>query len=253
MAVGCGAKIAKMLLFIINFCVWAVGIVLIAVGAYVMIEADKYSYLFGDEDTLTTVAGIIIGTGCFIFFVGFCACCGAIKEIVCLLQVYAFLIVLVIILEVVAAILAFVFQDDLIKFMEENINKIIEEEYDGSDNAATQSIDLVQKDFNCCGATGYADWDPQTLWGSTNAGLAVPESCCKDYPNHGNGCNAGTPGNPTSIESINVDGCVDAFTNWIQDNYLIVGGVCLGLLVFEILALIFSCCLISNIKNGDIA
>ena len=52
-----------------------------------MIEADRYEYLFGEEDTLTVVAGIIIGTGCFIFLVGFCACCGAMKEIVCLLQV----------------------------------------------------------------------------------------------------------------------------------------------------------------------
>ncbi len=52
-----------------------------------MIESDKYAYLFGDENTLRVVAGIVIGTGCFIFLVGFCACCGAMKEIVCLLQV----------------------------------------------------------------------------------------------------------------------------------------------------------------------
>ena len=32
--------------------------------------------------------------------------------------------------------------------MEENIEKIIDEEYDGYDNAATQSIDLVQKDVS---------------------------------------------------------------------------------------------------------
>ncbi len=63
------------------------GLALISVGMIVIVQADHYSYLFGgNENTLATAAGIVIGTGCFIFLVGFCACCGAIKEVICLLQ-----------------------------------------------------------------------------------------------------------------------------------------------------------------------
>ena len=36
----------------------------------------------------------------------------------------------------------------LISYMEDNIALIIKEDYDGSDNAATQSIDLVQEDVS---------------------------------------------------------------------------------------------------------
>ncbi|XP_072047841.1 CD63 antigen-like [Amphiura filiformis] len=247
MVAGCGAKVAKFLLFIINFCVWAVGIVLIGVGAYVMVESDKYSYLFGDQDTLTTVAGIIIGTGCFIFLVGFCACCGAIKEVICLLQVYFVLIVLVIILEVVAAILAFVFQNDLTDVVQTSMTKAIMEDYNGVDgNAATDTIDLVQKEFECCGGEGPADWD-NSNWKKDPANLllAAPISCCKKETT---GCNVGALGVAPGIYT---KGCVTAFQGWLKDNYLIVGGVCLGLLVFEILALVFTCCLISGIRKGD--
>ena len=46
-----------------------------------MIEADKYSFLFEDKNTLRTVAGVMIGIGCFITVVEFSGCYGAIKEV----------------------------------------------------------------------------------------------------------------------------------------------------------------------------
>ena len=64
-----------------------VGVVLIFIGSWVIAKSDQYSHLFPDEETLTVVAGVIIGIGSYIFLLGFSACYGALKESTCLLKV----------------------------------------------------------------------------------------------------------------------------------------------------------------------
>lgn len=247
MVAGCGAKIAKLILFVINFCVWAAGIILIAVGAYAMAEASKFSYLFGEEDTLTTVAGLMVGVGVIIFIVGFCGCCGAVKQSTCLLKIYFALILLVIVLEFIAAILAFVYQDTLTNIVNDQFKQAIEVDYNGKPkNVATETIDQVQMEFMCCGANGTADW-ADSGYAMNNSNVAVPKSCCMDE--NADLCNAGQPGMPTTPNGLYEDGCVDAFTAWLKSNYLMIGGVCLGLLVFEVIALVITCCLIRAIDG----
>lgn len=247
MVAGCGAKIAKFILFAINFCVWAAGIILIAVGAYAMAEASKFSYLFGEEDTLTTVAGLMVGVGVIIFIVGFCGCCGAVKQSTCLLKIYFALILLVIVLEFIAAIMAFVYQDTLTDIVTDQFTQAIEMDYNGQPkNVATETIDQVQMEFMCCGANGTADWAMSEY--AVNNSVAVPPSCCMVETAE---CNAGQPGMPTKLSGLYEDGCVDAFTAWLKSNYVMIGGVCIGLLVFEVMALVITCCLIRAIDSDD--
>ncbi len=75
--------------FVILFSVLnkATGIILIGVGAYALVEAGKYSVLFGDENNLQAVAGFTIGVGVIILIIGFCGCCGAFKKSECLLKI----------------------------------------------------------------------------------------------------------------------------------------------------------------------
>lgn len=232
MCKGCGAKIAQILLFIINFIVWVVGIVLIGVGAYAMVEASKYSVIFGDEDTLTSVAGFTVGVGVIIFLIGFFGCCGAFKKNGCLLKIYFAFVLLIILLEVIAGILSFVYKDDLIDAVEDGILHSIEEYNGDQKNAFVQAVDELQEQFDCCGANGPKDWDM-----ANNTFTGFPKSCCVDANTD---CNAG----PYTSSNIKQDGCVEGMQTWVEGNYLMVGGVCIGLLVFEVLALVFACCLI---------
>ncbi|XP_072047842.1 leukocyte surface antigen CD53-like [Amphiura filiformis] len=241
MVFDCGAKVSKYALLIINAFVWVVGVVLIIVGMLVIVQSDKYAYLFNNEEnTLATAAGIVIGTGCFIFLVGFCACFGALKEVICLLNAYFALIVIIIILEITAAILAFVYRDGLTDIIGETMNEAVKNKY-GKDKAATNAIDLVQKEFGCCGSTGYAEW-AKSEWAREPTNTApAPNSCCK---NPKVDCNY-------DINNLNKKGCVDNFKDWLNSNYLVVGGVCLGLLIFEIMALVFTCVLLSALKEEN--
>lgn len=55
-----------------------------------LVEASRFEELFS-EDKITPVAGIILGLGCFCFIVGFCGCCGAMKENICFLKTVGFI------------------------------------------------------------------------------------------------------------------------------------------------------------------
>ncbi|XP_072047845.1 CD151 antigen-like isoform X2 [Amphiura filiformis] len=247
MCKGCGTKIVQAILFVVNFLVWVTGIVLIGVGAYALVEAGKWEVLFGDENTLRAVAGFMLGVGVIICIVGFCGCCGAVKKSGCLLKIYFSLVLLIIVLEVVAGILAFVYQQDVERILKENIIKLIEEEYTGEEkNVPTETIDLLQETFDCCGSAGFADWENSNY--TVGAGVAVPMSCCKKPED---GCNDGSPGNPDKKGDVFAEGCLMKFEEYVTENYLAVGGVCIGLLVFEILACVFACCLIRAADDED--
>ena len=64
-----------------------VGIILIGMGASALANAGKYSYMFGEENTLQAAAGMTVGVGIIIFLVGFTGCCGACKQSTCLLKI----------------------------------------------------------------------------------------------------------------------------------------------------------------------
>ncbi|PIK34325.1 hypothetical protein BSL78_28849 [Apostichopus japonicus] len=241
MVAGCGAKIAKCLLFLVNILVWCVGAVVLSIGSWMLAKSNEFLDLFS-EDTLVVVAGMMVGVGCFAFLVGFCGCCGALKESKCLLYTYFILLLLVVALEFTAGVLALVYEDDIEESMRIGMNETIAVNY-GYTTAATESVDTIQIDFECCGANDYKDYTTSQFMAQENK--AVPESCCRT----GTGCTSGTPGNPDSVANIWSEGCVDASISVIESNYLIVGGTCLGLLAVQFVAMVFACCLICAVDE----
>ncbi|XP_072047880.1 CD63 antigen-like [Amphiura filiformis] len=243
---ACCSGIAKIILIVVNLCVWIVGIALIGVGSLVLANSEEYSAWFGDQDTITVVSGFTIGIGCVIFFVGFCGCYGAMSKTVCFLQIYFGFLAVIVVLEIIAGVLAFVYQDEIKEVVADSIQEAVKGY--GTFGFANKTLDALQEDFSCCGADGIADWK-DVPWGeqqeNIDANRSAPESCCSTPEE---GCNDGTgpPGTEPTDDKMNSKGCVDEFQVWLQNNYLIIGAVCLGLLAFEILAMVFACCLIKE-------
>ncbi|XP_041463031.1 CD63 antigen-like [Lytechinus variegatus] len=241
MVAGCGPKIAKLFLFIFNFCLWLCGVVLIGGGSYVAAKHNDYEDLFADNAILT-VSWIAIGIGLFIFVVGFSGCCGAMKESSCLLKLYFFFVLLIVLAEGSLGIVTFVFSGDIEDSMTKGMQESINENY-GLKEGTTEVIDDVQKTFDCCGAAGYGDYKTSK---HLQEGLAVPGSCCKEP-----GCDTSGPkGNPYNQRAIWTEGCVHATKDTIKNHYLAIGGAAFGLLIFEIITMVFACCVIKGIDNG---
>ncbi|KAJ8024195.1 Tetraspanin-11 [Holothuria leucospilota] len=205
-------------------------------------KSNEFLDLFS-EDTLIIVAGMMVGIGCFAFLVGFCGCWGALRENSCLLYMYFVFLLLIVAGEFVAGVLALVYEDEIEQSMRTGMNETIATTY-GYKTAATDAVDEVQEQFECCGANNYMDYQYSAYM--IDQGTAIPASCCKT----GSTCTAGSPGEPNSLDNVWTDGCVDASIDYIESNYLIVGGVCLGLLVFQVWHSLLNLPAVSPTKRG---
>ncbi|VDN09042.1 unnamed protein product [Dibothriocephalus latus] len=141
MALSCGTKCIKYLLFIFNALVFLFGAVITGFGIYFVVEATKN---IGGQ--AVGIPAFILTLGLLVFIIGFLGCCGACKEHVCMLKTFV---------TVMADGIA-----DQIK----HLNTLPPEER----KETRKALDELQEKLKCCGGHSAADWKN------------VPASCCKN-------------------------------------------------------------------------
>lgn len=238
MAVSGGMKCVKFLVFIFNFLFWIAGIALIGLGIFVQIQLNKSIVIYNASSSGAPIVLIVVGV--VIFVVSFFGCCGAWKENYCMVTTFAVLLTLIFLVEVAAAIAAYVFKDQAkAAFDDAFIDSM--KKYDSS-SEMKQAIDDLQQLFKCCGANKTSDWASVMPFNGT---LDLPDSCCI---NQTKGCGKGQD-IPTST-TIHKDGCVKGIKDWFDKNLKIIAGVAIGIAAFEVLGIIFACCLMRGIRSG---
>ncbi|XP_037539741.1 CD63 antigen [Nematolebias whitei] len=170
MAVEGGMKCIKFLLFIFNFIFWLCGFALIVVGVMVQVSLHK-TFLIQDA-TASAAPIVIIAVGVLIFFVAFFGCCGAWKENHCMVTTFAVLLSLIILAEVVAVILGYVFRNKISKVVQDSLTDMINN-YQNSSKEFQDAVDQMQENWKCCGVNSSSDWRHFNPDGKT-----VPDSCC---------------------------------------------------------------------------
>lgn len=185
MALSCGAKCAKLLLIIFNAVFWSSGVILFAIGLFFLVEDERTLLfkLFADESTsyapLQYLAWAFLALGIVIFFIGFCGCCGAIREARWILIIYFIFLLLIFTAELTVGILAVVFQEKVVADLKLELTGKLKKEY-GLASALTAAVDLAQTRFECCGIEGPADYT-SSLWKLQNLGgpdATVSKTCC---------------------------------------------------------------------------
>ncbi|XP_051026636.1 CD63 antigen [Acomys russatus] len=234
MAVEGGMKCVKFLLYVLllAFCACAVG--LITIGVAVQLALNQTITQAATPSSLLPV--IIIAVGTFLFLVAFVGCCGACKENYCLMITFATFLCLIMFVEVAVAITGYVFRDKVMSEFNKSLNKHMQDYL--KDNSTAQAVDKWQKQFQCCGATNYTDWE--TIPGMSKD--RVPDSCCINVTA---GC-----GNDFKVSTIYTQGCLEKIGVWLRKNILLVAAAALGIAFVEILGIVFSCCLVKSIRSG---
>jgi len=254
----------KYMLFFFNFIFFIVGAAILAVGIWIKVDPTVSEYIgltlsHGSYDIATY---IFIVVGVLIFMVGFLGCCGACKESSCMLCLFATLMIVIVLLQVVAGILAVVFQSEVESELKERLSAEINSEMTlESSDPFTHAVNVLQMEFECCGAEKYTDYQEDgNIMVLTNNTRRVPKSCCVAA--------TGDLGNPTLSDEdweecsdaatsggdeVKQQGCYDSLVNWAKEHALIVAGVGFGLAVIEILGIIFACCVRSKISSGEYA
>lgn len=242
---GCGTRTVKILMIIANVAFLLAGLALIALGTYVRVEDNDYNSVFGKGGPFAP-SNIMIAAGVFVFVVSFLGCCGAMKENKCMLILFICFIVIVLLCETALIVLAFVYRSEAKRYATDAVSDAIKNTYNqAGQTAITKAVDNIQSNFKCCGASNYTDW-LGSKWIKSNVGLRVPKSCCID--NYSTCQNASLP-----VSNMYTKDCASELESWAKKNLAIVGGVAAGVLIIELLALLFAAIIINKTGSSQVA
>lgn len=205
---------------------------------------------------VSTAASIMIGVGSFVFVIGFCGCCGAIRESAIMLSIYIACMVVVMLGELGAGIYIAVEKGNIENSIRDGLGLSVRN-YTGSGNA---TIDFMQVKFYCCGSENYTDYQ-RSFWFQeqldTSQKYYVPRSCCAGKgrdatsfePHSYSTCNSEALALHqawSTFSELHPKGCYESLLQWLNDQSLIFIIVGVGIGVIEIFGIIFAVCLCQN-------
>jgi len=239
----------KWTLFIFNFVFWICGLLLSAAGAYGM----YYTALAGHGDkgslelayiVITDLSGILLGMGFIIWIVSYSGCIGALRENLCLLKLYFWVLTLFLILELIVAIAFIAFPWKSREIVEAILSERLIIDYRESDNTK-DLVDTLQTSAACCGMTslGYLDWNSNEYFNCSESSpsverCGVPPSCCRSFldPIHRNTMCGYSVQNMKESEAgdiIYTRGCVSAIIQILESNLYVAAGVIFAITLFQ--------------------
>ncbi|PAA89688.1 hypothetical protein BOX15_Mlig020035g1 [Macrostomum lignano] len=234
------------------------------------------NYLNGTS-TLLAAAYIAVAFGGLSIIIGFCGCCGAIKENACMLIFYAVSISIILAAEIAGAIVAAVFKNQISKelkprfiTLEKNhfipLNQTLSNE-SSTDVTITTYINYLQVSLECCGVNNQSDiTGSDTKWSKSERyynGLpqVMPVTCCKmkstknellsknDWKNSRDYLSDPTCPN-TGMNSL-TEGCYNKLEKTIDFYALPIIIVCVVVAVFEIFCVVIASCMVNKIRKDD--
>lgn len=271
---GCG-NFLKYSMFLFNAVILIAGCGLLGFGVYTRTNDDHLSIfasLMGSY-LYSTLTLILIISGGVVIFLSFLGCCGAIKEVKCMLGTFFLLLLLMLVGLLVGATVTYAYREQIGDHILKELYTSLNTSYgDLERKEVTEAWDVMQKLFSCCGVVGNVNsttsWAfyRNTAWFKNQTGSQkefVPESCCANAMGDNRTRCMGSldafrniiparlppiyPGMENGI--MFTEGCYSAFIIFLSDNVKIVGGVGAGVALMMILAMTFSICLCRRIKD----
>ncbi|KAI5938625.1 Leukocyte surface antigen CD53 [Manis javanica] len=191
-------KLLKYVLFFFNLLFWFCGCCILGFGIYLLVH-NNFRVL-----PSLTLGNVLVIVGSIIMVLAFLGCMGSIKENKCLLMSFFVLLLIILLAEVTLAILLFVYEQKLDKYVSESLTDSIKRYH--SDNSTKDAWDSIQSFLQCCGVNGTKDW-----------GNNPPASC---------------PSEP--------QGCYEKAKLWYHSNFLYIGIIIICVCVIQVLGMSFA-------------
>ncbi|OQV15080.1 hypothetical protein BV898_10712 [Hypsibius exemplaris] len=263
----------KWLVFVFNLLFWLSGLAILGLAIFLRVDPSTTTFFDGSASIQRYHAAtyVLMAVGVIMAIIGFLGCCGALRQSRCMLGTFFALLFVVFVAEVAGGIVAYINKDQLTRqFIEDGFAEIVKKEYGKPGfEARTQYFDVVQSELECCGAKNSWDWF-QSSWRGGNGDIGangqdtylVPLSCCQARYREDIRCVAtnetiGIPQNLSTSNSnmdiINDKGCGVKLMETINKHRETVIGVGVGILVVQVLGLIFAiilCCTIKPERYG---
>uniref|UniRef100_A0A5F8H2N9 Tetraspanin-4 n=2 Tax=Monodelphis domestica TaxID=13616 RepID=A0A5F8H2N9_MONDO len=225
----------KYLMFAFNLLFWLGGCGILGVGIWLAVTQGNFATLSPSFPSLSA-ANLLIVMGTFVMAIGFVGCIGAIKEHKCLLLSFFVMLLTVFLLELVVAVLFFVYTDQIDTYAQRDLKKGLHLYGTEGNIGLTNAWSIIQTDFRCCGVSNYTDWF------EVYNGTRVPDSCCLEFSDS---CGLHSPGTWWKAP------CYETVKIWLQENLLAVGifGLCTALV--QILGLTFAMTMYCQVAKAD--
>ena len=229
----------KYALFLINVFFWLIGIIILGIGIYVMVEQrEVYSQL---SDLTSNAAFVFLFVGGLIFITTFTGCIGALRENSCLLCLYAVIIGIMLLLEIACGVISVLYRENVQENVESKLKDAIVYYRDPAKQDLQLMIDTTQMELRCCGVNSYEDWQANIYFNCSSPGVeacAVPFSCCKDDPNNRQcGYGAGKMADSDREKAIHTRGCLTTALAWFRDNLMLIGIISFVVIFLQIISI----------------
>ncbi|XP_022082936.1 tetraspanin-11-like [Acanthaster planci] len=238
-------KWARVFYLFVNFAVWIFGLILIAVGGFLLQNLSVFSFVYStSESELAIGCWVLIGLGCLVFLVGFNGVWACVRESVLWMKVYFVFMLLIMLGGFATGVLTLLGREQAMETVKSNMRELIKNEY-GKGNIVDTGYDEIHQQQKCCGEAGPKDWaDSYFTTLPENANLAVPVSCCVNVDLAG--CNSGQPGRPDNLGLVFSAGCGDGIANFQSGNMTMLGLISLIMVSLETISLLLVCCVIGT-------
>uniref|UniRef100_A0A8P0T5N0 Tetraspanin n=1 Tax=Canis lupus familiaris TaxID=9615 RepID=A0A8P0T5N0_CANLF len=131
----------KSILLIYTFIFWITGLILLAVGIWGKVSLENYVSLLNEK--ATNVPFVVIGTGTVIILLGTFGCFATCRASAWMLKLYAMFLTLIFLVELVTAILGFVFRHEIRNSFKNNYEKTLKQ-YNSTGDYRSDAVDKIQ-------------------------------------------------------------------------------------------------------------
>ncbi|XP_023949528.1 CD63 antigen [Bicyclus anynana] len=239
-----GMRCIKYMLLCVTAIFVLTSALIISVGT--TIYAIYYDVSFFLDSQLFSPATFIIVIGIIMLFVSLFGCIGALKESTCLVNIFAVVLSLVLVMELSAAIAAYVLRAQVADMLDQNLRNTLPYYYTNSE--VEDGFDFIQSRLNCCGVDSYLDWGEVPSNG--HAGIAVsnitvPYSCCAQT-------SAEVLGDTEVQQCLKLyaNGCLPRITYLIYQSAGLIGAGALTIAFIQIIGIVFSFSLAGAIRKA---
>ncbi|KAF2977242.1 hypothetical protein EK904_008028 [Melospiza melodia maxima] len=224
------------------------GACLLGLGIWVIVDPTGFREIVAANPLLFTGAYIMLAMGAMLFLLGFLGCCGAIRENKCLLLFFFMFILLIFLAELSAAILAFIFRENLTReFFTKELKKHYQRNNDTDVFSSTWNSVMIT--FACCGVNGPEDFEDIRHVPYSSLEKSTPEACCQRELQSREGMFVNKEACLEGIERFqNRQGCYTVILNSFETYVYLAGALAIGVLAIELFAMIFAMCLFRGIQ-----
>ncbi|XP_072126758.1 tetraspanin-7-like [Mobula birostris] len=225
----------KTFLIVFSFIFWFAGTVLLAVGIWGKVSLEDYLTLVAEKST--NAAYVLIGTGAAIIIFGFFGCFATCRGSTWMLKLYAMILSLLFLAQLVAGISGFIFRHEIKTIFKGKFKEAVEKY-----NRTGSPVDDIQKNLRCCGVQNYTNWIETEYFKAHG----IPASCCKDISDCKDLKNV-----TVAKDKVFQRGCIQLIINFMETNVGIIAGIAFGIGFFQLIGIMLACCLSRYITNNQ--